>query len=789
MKSQFHIPDHSPAAISEGYDAALIRAAFAKLEANEMRQYRDEIKSAARPRPDHSATIRSLRRKVRARKTHEFLTHHLPRAAQLAACLIGILAIGTGVAFAASSAARQWAAGVLVGSEPVIDEADGFAAWYTYYDGFVDGVRLNDAACLLDQNNQTIRILESTDAEPRLYQPAEANDLSMRAMVTNGQDVYLLCHREPEYDSGEGRYIGENVFALARVDFSEDGLYRLETVFERSINELLDIPSDRYCYLCGDAAACADGRLYFTAAASAAAADAKPRLLSFDPASGAVSEIALPAQIGTPMFDIIQIFCGSEGRLHMVRNTAEDGTPPNLVYRLGDDGSFTRIGDVGSSAFGFAYRFSDDSVIYAENGGIYRAPGGDFANAERVGITAETEGTGLIVGENGYMLVNADHAKVFDLSADLSGAVELVVDGDGGYGSGIAKALNEENPNITVREGDSWRYADYAQSIPDGVDVWILNKTSFRRFVESGHCAPIDDEALEEMIDKLSPGAERIFRDEAGRLIAIPFSNYNIRGDFSFNAKLWADLGVARDQLPDTWEEFLKLMIDLSHSEGARKYLVYQPWAHDDESPAVEAARSMFTTMANAYGRNRSAQGLPVDYSDESFRALVELFRQIDFSALRYPAEGEGTSSSEILVARYTGYSSISFHEDNELYEVTLKFSEDGPRISEMYGDFAVIDPNTAHGTEALRYLELIAENYSLSERDIMFGEIIYEDCDTPELRQRMRDMIGTIDTFSIDDWGDHTRADAACDAAAAYFAGEVDYAAFAQRMNALAAQ
>ena len=107
------IPNHSRAAISEGCDAAILRAAFLQLEEEEIMKYRSEFNRAGHEDPKQLEFARSLRRRAHRRAARQAAVHILPRAAQVVACLIAVLAVGMGVALAASPAARSWAAGVL----------------------------------------------------------------------------------------------------------------------------------------------------------------------------------------------------------------------------------------------------------------------------------------------------------------------------------------------------------------------------------------------------------------------------------------------------------------------------------------------------------------------------------------------------------------------------------------------------------------------------------------------------------------------------------------------------
>lgn len=194
-RNQF-IPDHSLSAICESYDAALIRAGFYRLEAREMAQFKQEMHLTPDLESQQNEFTRRLRRSVRAHGARELLSHCLPRAAQLAACLIAIIAIGAGVAIAASESARTWAAGVLLGSEKVKDETEFSWGWEDDpLTGFAAGASIGDTAWLMDANNHILRRVDGTDAEPVLYQYSGTDDFE--PLARNGWTEFV-----PDFQRG-----------------------------------------------------------------------------------------------------------------------------------------------------------------------------------------------------------------------------------------------------------------------------------------------------------------------------------------------------------------------------------------------------------------------------------------------------------------------------------------------------------------------------------------------------------------------------------------------------------
>ena len=758
MTNISHIPDHSPAAISEGIDAALIRAAFAKLEAKEMRQYREEIKTTARPQPDHSDTMRSLRRKMRARRTQKFLTHHLPRAAQLAACLIGILAIGTGVAFAASPAARQWAAGVLVGSERKIDENDAFAGWLDDGpSGFMGGTIVDGAAYLADVNNQTIRRIDDSNTEPTLYQPEAESDGYIYSVTQSGGEVYAI------YSDTDGFSLSDRACftRVCRVEFGEN-TYHAEALAQIDARVV-------------SKAACLGGKLYIVL--SDDGSTEKNFVAVCDLTNGSVERLPCPLIDNDEMFNVAHLFSGPENRIYVVRQNQTDDFDGSIVFRLEDDGSWTQVAELPAEgynyAFGFAYRPADDSVIYIQNNAIYRAPGGDYASAERVGITSEESGTGLIVGENGYMLVNGAHAQVFDLNTDISGAIELTVGGNAVAQPKHIEAMMTAHENLTVRDVTNF---ETLPEFREGVDIWMLDDEALRTFIAADYGAEITNETVLDTITGMFPGTQAMLKSN-GRTIAVPeHQYYNL--DVSYNVQLWEDLGVSKEDLPDSWPELLALLGDLSRSGSAAKHLIIPPIA--DEDAKTFFIRWLYLAIVDSYARTWNAQGWEIDFSDARFQTLMELYAQIDFDAFRYETTDAKSIYGPALIDVQPTASFPYYSEEDTRIECALCVTDDLPSYSRAYGSYAVIDPNTAHPELAQEYLQTVVDSYDEWMRGYLLCEPAEPEYQDPEA---YRASVGDTARYSIYNLDTHIREEL-CAAGTDYLKGEIDFSEYAALMN-----
>ena len=764
------IPDHSSSAIAEGYDAALIRAGFHALEARELRQFRQEERGEPSSASDRARFIRDLRRRVRARRTRTFLTQHLPRAAQLATCLIGIIAIGMGVAIAASPSAREWTAGVLVGSA---QNLPGLEGWYDPSPmGFRGGARLDGSVYLLDTFSDTIRRIDGTNSDEVTFTRADAGDgaPTMLSLAASQGELYAVCGKD--YRSPEGAFIPcPGACLICKVAFDGDS-FSLATLWESDINALYGLPEDADTLV--DIQSCAElnGAIYVVVYYRDRDQRNQHKLIAYEIATGAVHQWPAPGG-GASYWDCVYLFSGPEGRIYLTRESQSDSFDGTRVYRLEDDGSFSPAGEIAAPGteypFGFAYCFESDSVYYVRDHLIYRAPGGDFTRAERAGVSMEEEGEGIMLDANSYMLVNGDHAQVYDLRADAGESVILTIGGNGGPDPGDAQALNQRYPNVVVQDAVQSAGPEELVQLPAGAaDVWSLSDEAFAAFREAGRYLPFESEALSKIAAELYPHMrERI--TSGGQLIAIPSCGF-IGVYFDYDAELLAQLGCDPERIK-TWSGILGLLAGLARDPRAQDFCV-------GASGGSDFAQSLFDLMSDCFARTCVYQGRTVDFTDPRYRNLMEQLRAIDFSAFRYAPDG---GNDPYLF----GFGRHVFEIDARFPSFTPSISADDPAVTRCYGEYLVVDPDTRHPEEAVAYLECVAENYH--EEDMMLlGRAIREADNTPENIAAIREGVGDVDSFTLfkDLSGGATLIDACRDAIKPYLRGEASFEACAERMN-----
>ena len=733
-----NIPDHSPSAICEGYDAALIRAGFYRLEAREMAQYKQEMHSKPETRIHDRIFIQRLRRSMRTHGAHEILTKHLPRVMQLAACLIAVIALGAGVAIASSESARNWAAGVLLGSEGiVVEEASGFS-WGDPPEpatGFAGGTNIGNTTWLMDANNRILRRVDGTNSEPVLYEYTDSDDFEPLAIETDGENLFLITSFVQDTDN-DGNPIGAKQLNVGRVVLSE-GSYSLESVFAGSFEGLFGLDDSIPHQGNLESSTYANGKLYLLAYCQLANSNTTPqdyRLIEIDPLSGRGAAYAIPDEVADFWFFNVEVFAGPQNRLH-VGCDCEDST---WIFRLEDDHSYTKICSISGEDYSYVKHFAWDdenaTLYYIANDCIYATPDMDASQAKIVAHTNE-DGRILLLGDS-CMIVNSDRARVYDLTSGTSEDIVLTFCGGTGLNEDIADAMREEHSDLSFT--DAWvdKDDDGNITLPTGVDIWDMGYDELDYALKEGKYTAIRSDIVAEAVAKLPDYLQAICTKD-GEIIAVPQGLNGIMCDYGLNLKLMQKLGLGT--VPETWGEFLNLLNELSHGTNADQICLYDS---DGESLRTE----LFDKIVNTFVRTRQFQNQSVDFGDSAFQALMEQLRQIDLDAFEYVSDCTEQNSGRMLFYDTYDYDYYSVMGESDFSPYTFRLSDSDPIISQGYAYLLMIDPDSAHYDLAVEYLEHAVQNYDSAEREMVFGEILSgADFDASEARDELNKRIGTV--------------------------------------------
>ena len=765
MVNEFcRIPNHSRAAISEGCDAAILRAAFLQLEEEEIMKYRSEFNRAGHEDPKQLEFARSLRRRAHRRAARQAAVHILPRAAQAVACLIAALAVGMGVALAASPVARSWAASVL--HAEIYEETNIFAAESgknnvpTQYwgdeplSGFRGGAAIGDALYLAGGVNSDDDIYVQTPGASQyiVYKKSEAADFELMNLTAFGDGLYALCS-----EASDGNWFSEATgsevctsYSIAKVRFSE-GSYAVEAPFALDLQALLE-GNPRKPTSAAAQCFCADENyiylLYAWSYPSEGWSDESHcRLLRFNPTTSVVDAIELPEGHYLGLEGELSAFSGRDGRAYLA--LSEDTVRATRLMRIEADGGLAFLAELpykgNARARAFAVNATGTTLYYLQERCIYAAPISDPSLAHPITTTGQTYGNAVLVGDDALAIVSDMRAQIYVLSDEQAEITQLCVDGHGGNYF-VETHFVETHPGVNLSDdpirAESLEPEAYVNAILSGksqADVWLLPLADVPFLLDAGVYSEIDDPELNEAVSRMYPGLQRaVARD--GKLAAVPLYGCTY-ADVSFDPNVMAALNLTQDALPDTWEEFLDLLLALSRGPQSQAFLL-----NGDYANAEEFSRAIFNRICDAYLRLCRYENRQADFSDPQFEALAALWRQIDFDAFRYARRDMPDNTVEGALFYMDN---VNFY-GNWTIARPLRFSKDHPLVSKNSGVAAVVNPESARRDLAFDYIRLYFSDSASAEDRILFDaysdpNAMTDDADYAEWIVQMRRQTGDL--------------------------------------------
>lgn len=792
MKQDAFIPDHSPKALDEAYQAALLNLAFQQIEQEELKMIHKQIQAA----PHEPQTLqfeKKLGRRLRGERTRSALTHSLPRLMRLVACIVTALAIGTGMALALSQEARSWAAGVLTGTGM---EGSGFFTVPAEASEVTDGVSYGER--LLLNANGTLELRESTDAEPVRYAWKDQGARRLVKLETLDGTLYALYEdgytsddfvtnkagRAGAYHDDQGCF---DALCLGQITLLPDGTFTVEQLSRLDGGALFE-PNARNCY--ANSIAAGNGNLYFTTASVTRRHEGfnfiddgyTEHLFCIDLSNYALTELSAPT--GSTVDPRYRLF--ADGTAFVA---VED---PARIYRIEPDGGYTLMAEFTSNQRpnSYAYNAETDTLYYQLESAVYAAPHFDIANACRAALSGGAGGRGLLIGKNSYVIVGTFDGKgeVFNLDEKPANVTELVVGGMGFYMSDAVRAQNPglmlvEDPveNALINEDKGGKYAEKLLSGEAKADLVRSFYDEDAILQRAGWGKPITDKALCAEID-LMPDGMRDYVTKDGAYIGLPSDTFSIRSDITISPKNWAALGLG--EYPTTWMELLGKLAALSHSADAGKYAI--------DTPYLGIEQTLMAQLADGYARSWAAQGMEMDFGGAEFKAALDMLKRIDFAALRHDEEGGWSETSQPLLSlggdEYSPIFEFSFAQRR-----TLKVHPEDSLISEASCYIVRINPNTHAEKEAYALLraKMLSDQYIYERLTYDFATPAAELAGlsgglvTAEQIENVRKNVGDVWFSGLDDKAIEQRSEALAD----YAQGEMDFDALAAQLNEIYAK
>lgn len=355
-------------------------------------------------------------------------------------------------------------------------------------------------------------------------------------------------------------------------------------------------------------------------------------------------------------------------------------------------------------ASGFAA--AEGKLYFTSSYSLYELPlTGDGEPKAIAGLSIENGEKAMICGGR-YLVVSMEELLAFDMRAKPQGKVVV----RGPASSEALAGFARENPDIQIVVEHS---LDQGEAVTElltkdaSVDVYVLSSAddqTFRTLRDRGYLREIESEALQSFVSGLYPQLQREVTVD-GKICGVPVSMFVQDAGMSVNLAAWEKLGLKREELPGSWRELMRFILERwpqmqADAEAKGVCLASYPgnigehflWARESQCP--EPGEPVYATPDMIYcyaGYSQSVrQGL---YPEEDFMG-VALFQPAIWEAL-------GTG----------GYVPLPLTMDSE------------PTHSSVTVDIMVINPYSERVDAAQRLIEYCVANLRPEEAVMMSPE------------------------------------------------------------------
>lgn len=296
-----------------------------------------------------------------------------------------------------------------------------------------------------------------------------------------------------------------------------------------------------------------DERIESVVALSSAlvAVSSKNRAIRFDPPDGRSAVIAEESCIDVLRMDDSCVVLVQEA----------EGCIQLSAYDLGR-GEITASKSIPADSSGFAMK--DGDVYYCDHYCLYKvALTGDSAPVAVKNLPVEGGKKALVSG-NSYLIGVMNQVCAFDMNATTSGAVSIYYDM---MDSSMLDSFARENPNLQLTiENARGRDCILTDLLTrnSAVDVYVLSTAAspaFKTVRNRGYATEIDSESVREYISRLYPQIQHEVVVD-GKICGVPISMQVQICALGVNLKVWEALGMAREELPQSWEELMAFITE-----------------------------------------------------------------------------------------------------------------------------------------------------------------------------------------------------------------------------------
>ena len=329
---------------------------------------------------------------------------------------------------------------------------------------------------------------------------------------------------------------------------------------------------------------------------------------------------------------------------------------------------------------GLAYSRETGRVFYMANGYVNAVEDFDFENPQQVAELSTlyyVDSSGLLLPGDYYVYANYDGTVIRSTDPDAMPETRIVVQG-GGYSDSIMASYysfgNTHGDAVVVLDQEYYpsdKIIESMMSRDSSVDVYMmsLDSEAYDALYNRGYMVELDNPEIVSAVEKMYPAVQdALTRD--GDVVAVPVNLYGWTIGFDYDG--FEKLGIAREDVPESWLELLDLLPELADKlpeDGKirlfREYMTQSMVRNELISGIMEAWRT-----------HQTAIGEEVSYGAPELLELFEKVMALDLEAMGIPEDDEDNEE---------GYSYRIYGADDPDREYTLIETSVGCTIGNFY--------------------------------------------------------------------------------------------------------
>lgn len=366
----------------------------------------------------------------------------------------------------------------------------------------------------------------------------------------------------------------------------------------------------------------------------------------------------------------------------------------------------------GGEVYGVVYKPETDTIYYTFGAQVRAVTGLTMPSRVSAYLPERLwEDGGTCLTQDGCYAVatyNGVTVRGLDLPGIEKGALTIY----GEYGTDGHRAFLSQHPEIAVTVGAKYyskleEFTSAMISGDDAVDVLRVSSryTPLQRLIDKGYCMDLSAyPELVAIVDSMYPQYTDFLKKD-GKLYGVPVG---VNGSVSYyNQKLWEELGLSENDLPQTWMDLLDFVENWMYDYGED---------HMDVN-LIEGGISRETLLNQilyAYVASYAANGEELAFDTPLLRQLLDKLDQIDFTPFeqQYESTDEDSfwSNPSLFMMNYD-YSYLTDRGDATRVLLPLTLDEGSEWMMPANVDVLIINPRTSRADEAALYVQTYASN------------------------------------------------------------------------------